>query len=119
MTPSCSAGWVSRASRRTRAEHIARGEAAQPSDEAALLVRVQPRASRNELAGERDGRLVVRVTAPPADGRANVAMRRLIAKRAGVPQSRVEIIRGRASRDKLVRIGGLDTRTLRSRLGLG
>ncbi len=36
---------------------------------AELLVRVQPRASRTELAGERDGRLLIRVTAPPADGK--------------------------------------------------
>jgi uncharacterized protein (TIGR00251 family) len=51
-----------------------------------------------------DGRLVVRVTAPPAEGKANEAVRRLIAKRLGVAKSRVTIVRGARSRDKTIRI---------------
>jgi hypothetical protein len=49
-----------------------------------IQVRVQPRARENEISGERDGALVVRVTAPPAEGKANDAARKLLAKRLGV-----------------------------------
>jgi uncharacterized protein len=73
-----------------------------------LKIRVQPGSSRNELAGKRDGAVVVRVTAPPAEGRANKAACKLLADRAGIPPSRVEIIRGALRRDKVVRLVGLD-----------
>lgn len=86
---------------------------------AEIRVRLQPRASRNEIAGERDGALVVRVTAPPAEGKANEALCRLISKRAGVGQTRVRIIRGGRSRNKLVRVEGLDEATLRRALAPG
>ena len=59
-----------------------------------IAVRLQPRARSNEIVGERDGVLVVRVTAPPVDGRANEALCRLIAKRARVGVRRVSIVRG-------------------------
>jgi uncharacterized protein len=49
-----------------------------------LSVRLQPRARRDEVVGERGGAIVIRVTAPPVDGRANDALCRLIAKAAGV-----------------------------------
>ena len=69
---------------------------------------MQPRARRDEVVGERDGRLVVRVTAPPLDGRANDAVRKLLAKRLGVAPSKVAVVRGHAGRDKLVEVEGLD-----------
>jgi len=69
-------------------------------------VRVQPRARRDEIAGTRDGRLLVRVTAPPLEGRANAAVCEAIAKAAGVPRGTVHVVRGTRSRDKLVRIEG-------------
>jgi uncharacterized protein len=75
---------------------------------AELRVRVQPRASANEITGVRDdGVLVVRVAAPPAEGKANDAVRRLIARRLRVGVSRVEIVRGGAARDKVLRIEGV------------
>jgi len=80
-------------------------------------VRVIPRASRDELAGMRDGRLLVRVTAPPLDGRANAAVCALLAKAAGVPKGAVRVVRGEASRDKRVRIDG-DAPVVRAALGL-
>ena len=69
-----------------------------------VTVRVQPGASRNEIA-ERDGQLVVRVTAQPADGKANKAVVKLLAKHFGVPPTSIEIVRGHTRRDKLVRVG--------------
>lgn len=71
-----------------------------------VRVRVVARARRDEIAGERDGRLVVRVTAPPVDGKANAAVCRLIADAYGVPKNRVTVVRGAKSRDKLVRVEG-------------
>ncbi len=83
-----------------------------------IRVRLQPRARADELAGERDGVLVARVTAPPVDGRANAALCRLIAKRAGVGVRSVSVVRGERSREKLVRVDGVGRSELRAALGL-
>jgi uncharacterized protein YggU (UPF0235/DUF167 family) len=61
---------------------------------------------------------VIRVTAPPVDGKANDALCRLIAKAAGVAPSRVSVIRGHTARDKVVRVEGVGIETLRAALGL-
>jgi uncharacterized protein len=83
-----------------------------------LRVRLQPRAKRDEVVGERAGAVVIRVTAPPVDGKANDALCRLIAKAAGVAPSKVSVIRGHAARDKVVRVEGVDLAVLRAALGL-
>ena len=49
----------------------------------------------------------VRVTAPPVDGAANEALEALLAKTLGVGRGRVSIVRGRSSRNKMVRVEGL------------
>ena len=67
-------------------------------------VRVQPKASRNQVDGYSADRLLLRVTAPPQDGKANVAVISLLADTLGVPKSRVRIIRGHGSREKLVQV---------------
>jgi uncharacterized protein (TIGR00251 family) len=87
-------------------------------DEGEIHVRVQPRARCDEVVGERDGRVVVRVTAPPVDGKANVALCRLVARAAGVPPSAVEVVRGHTSRDKTVRVRGVDVGVVRAALGV-
>ena len=81
-------------------------------------MRLQPRASRSEIVGERDGALVVRVTAPPVDGKANATLCALLARAAGVAPSRVAVARGHTGRDKVVRVEGLDDAALRIALGL-
>jgi len=83
-----------------------------------LSVRLQPRARRDEVVGERGGAVVIRVTAPPVDGKANEALCRLIARAAGVPPSRVSVVRGHTSRDKLVRVDGISADALRAALDL-
>jgi uncharacterized protein YggU (UPF0235/DUF167 family) len=87
-------------------------------EEARIEVRLQPRASRDELLGLRDGVLQARVCAAPVDGAANAALCRLIARRAGVAPSRVEVIRVERGRLKLVRVVGLGERELADALGL-
>jgi uncharacterized protein (TIGR00251 family) len=72
-----------------------------------FAVRVQPRASRDELAGERAGALLVRISAPPHDGAANESLVRLLARALGVAASAVAIVRGGSRRDKLVRVSGV------------
>jgi len=76
-------------------------------DSVLIAVRVMPRTARTEIVGERAGRLLVKVTAPPLEGRANDAVRRVLAKATGVAASRVRLVSGERGRDKLVRIEGL------------
>jgi uncharacterized protein len=83
---------------------------------ALVRVRLQPRAHGDEIVGERAGALLVRVSAPPLDGRANEALCRLLAKAAGVARGRVSVVRGASARDKVVRLEGLGAAALRERL---
>ncbi len=69
-----------------------------------LRVRVKPRASSTRLAGIRQDRLLVEVTAPPVDRKANDAVCRLVAKTLGIAAGRVTIAGGERARDKLIRI---------------
>jgi uncharacterized protein YggU (UPF0235/DUF167 family) len=62
--------------------------------------------------------VVIRVTAPPVDGKANDALCRLIAKKAGVAPSKVTVLRGHTGRDKTLRVDGVDSAALRAALGL-
>jgi uncharacterized protein YggU (UPF0235/DUF167 family) len=74
------------------------------ADDERLEVRVIPRARRNEVNGDRSGRLVVRVVAAPVDDQANLAVRKLVADHLGVRVSKVAIVSGHHSRDKVLRI---------------
>jgi uncharacterized protein (TIGR00251 family) len=82
-----------------------------------LRVRVQPRASRNALGGEREGALVVRLTAPPVEGAANEALARFLGKALGVAPSAVRVLSGATGRNKTVSVAGLDAAAARERLG--
>ena len=83
-----------------------------------LRVRLQPRARGDEVVGERDGAVLIRVTAPPVDGKANEALCRLVAKKAGVAPSRVTVVKGHTARDKTLDVEGVDIAALRAALGL-
>ena len=70
-------------------------------------VRVIPRAGRSGLAGERDGRLLVRLSAPPVEGAANQALIELFSKIFDRPRRSIRIVSGEKSRSKRIAIDGL------------
>lgn len=72
-----------------------------------FAVRVQPRASRSDVAGELDGALKVRLAAPPVDGEANEELIRLMSKLFNVARSQIVIRSGQTSRNKLIVIDGI------------
>ena len=75
-------------------------------------VQVVPRASRNELAGERNGALKVRIAAAPVAGAANKELVQFLARLFGVSRAAVEIISGQTGRVKRLRIIGLSPNSL-------
>ena len=84
-----------------------------------LRVRVQPRASRSEIAGVHGDELRIRLQAPPVDGAANEALVRFLADALGAPRSAVEIVSGLASRSKTVVIRGVAEADAARRLAIG
>ena len=77
-----------------------------------FAVRIVPRASRSEIAGEHNGALRVRIAAPPVSGAANRELVRTLAKIFKLPQNAVEIVSGATSKNKTVRRRGADAATL-------
>jgi len=71
-----------------------------------FAVRVVPRASRSGLAGEYNGALRVRITAPPVDGAANDELLKVLARAFDVPPRNVQITAGMRSKLKQVRVAG-------------
>ncbi len=69
-----------------------------------LEIHVQPGAKTSEIVGQHGDRLKIKIAAPPADNAANEALIEFIAKTAGVPKSRVKLIRGQSSRLKTLAV---------------
>ena len=78
-----------------------------------LEVRVQPRARRNALVAGQDGQWKLLLTAPAVEGRANEALVAFFAKGLGVAQSRVRLLSGEKSRQKVVELVGISKEQLR------
>lgn len=79
-------------------------------------VRVIPRAAKSGVAGTRGDAWLVRLQAPPVDGAANAELTAVLAIVLGVPKRAVSIIAGETSRQKRVRIVGIDVATAEARL---
>ena len=79
-------------------------------------IRVMPRAPRTAIEGARDGRLIVRVTAPPVDDAANEAVVAALAAALDLPRRAVRIVSGGSSRNKTLEIAGVDAVTVRTKL---
>ena len=82
-----------------------------------IRVRIQPGASTTGPAGLHDGRLKLRVQAPPLDGRANTAVIEWFAGRFEVPRRSVTLVRGERSRDKTIEVAGVTQETAVELLG--
>jgi uncharacterized protein len=85
---------------------------------ARLVIKVVPRSKRAAIEGPRNGRLVVRVTAPPVDGAANAAAIEALADALHVPRRALRIVSGETSRNKTIEVTSLDAAELKARLGL-
>jgi uncharacterized protein len=81
-----------------------------------LPVIVQPRASRNAVAGLHGGALKIHLTAPPVGGAANDACLRLLAGLLGLSRAHLSIVKGTKARHKLIRIADLSIEEIRARL---
>src|SRR3954469_7032583 len=71
-----------------------------------LSVKVQPRASKNEIGDALGDELRIKVTAPPVDAAANEALIDLLAEVLGCGKGRIELARGQTSRHKLIKLHG-------------
>jgi len=81
-----------------------------------LEIRLQPRGGRDQVMGERDGAVLIRIAAPPVDGKANAALIAFVPKTLGVPKGSVVIIRGETSRTKVIRVAGRAAADVRAAL---
>lgn len=81
-----------------------------------LAVKLQPRASTNEIVGPLGEELRIKVTAPPVDAAANEALLRLLAEKLDCPRNRIELIRGHTSRHKTIKLHGSNIAEVLKRL---
>jgi uncharacterized protein (TIGR00251 family) len=79
-------------------------------------IRVIPRSPRTRVDGERAGAILIRLAAPPVDGAANDALVAFLAEALDLPRRNVTLVAGDKSRNKRVKIDGLDEHAVRARL---
>ena len=82
----------------------------------AFAVKVHPRARKNAITGQVGDSLKLALTAPPVDGKANQAVIEFFADLFAIPRSSITIASGETSRNKIVRISGMDRAALEQRL---
>jgi uncharacterized protein (TIGR00251 family) len=83
-----------------------------------LTVKVIPGSSRNALTEGAGDRLVIKLTSPPVEGKANKQLIKFLGKRLGVSPSSISILRGAGSREKILFITGADGETVRKKIEL-
>ena len=79
-------------------------------------MRVIPRAGRSAITGVRDGAILVRLAAAPVDGAANAELIDVIARALDIPKRDVSIVSGERSRQKRIRVAGIDRAAAYARL---
>ena len=87
------------------------------ADGVLLSVKLQPRASANEIGEALGNELRIKVTAPPVDAAANEALVKFLARHLDCPRNRVEILRGHTSRHKTIKLYGLTAEAVVKGLG--
>jgi uncharacterized protein (TIGR00251 family) len=78
-----------------------------------LHVRVIPNARRTEFAGRREGELVLRLSAPAIEGKANKAAIEFLAEHFGIPRSRITLVAGEKTRHKVFELSGVESKDFR------
>jgi uncharacterized protein (TIGR00251 family) len=89
------------------------------ADGVLLSVKLQPRASKNEIAAPLGGELKIKVTAPPVDAAANEALVKFLADKLDCPRGKVELIRGHTSRHKIILLHGFKLENVLPKLSGG
>ncbi len=84
-----------------------------------LAVKLQPRASKNEIGEPLGDELKIKVTAPPVDAAANQALIELLAEKLGCSRGKVELIRGHTSRHKTLMLHGFKPEEVRRKISGG
>ena len=82
------------------------------TDTYVLALYCQPGAKKTEVQGEHDGRLKIRLAAPPVEGKANDALILWLSKTLDVNRSAIELLAGDLSRLKRVRVSGITTQAI-------
>jgi uncharacterized protein (TIGR00251 family) len=85
-------------------------------DGVVLSIKLQPRASANEIGEALGNELRIKVTAPPVDAAANEALVRLLAEKLECPRGQVELLRGHTSRHKTIKVHGMSAEDVLARL---
>lgn len=83
---------------------------------AEISVRVHPNAARSEIVGVADGVWQVKVSAPPVKGKANKELIAFLSRLLGVSKSRIAIIKGHTTRNKIIAVDGLSQEDIMKRL---
>jgi uncharacterized protein len=84
---------------------------------AAITVRITPRSGRDEITGVlENGTVKIRLKAAPVEGQANSALIKFLADVLSIAPSKIEIVAGHTSKDKLITILGLDSTTVQERI---
>jgi uncharacterized protein len=81
-----------------------------------IRVHVIPNAKINTVVGTYGDAIKIKLRAPAVQGKANAALREFLAEKLGVPQHAVVLERGERSRDKVIRIEGLNEEDVRRNL---
>ena len=76
-----------------------------------IKIKVEPRSSQSGIVGQYGDALKVKLTSPPVEGKANKELVEVLAKECGVRKGDVEIVSGKGSKNKLVRITGINSIT--------
>lgn len=82
-----------------------------------MKIRVQPGARKNEIVGPHGDSLKIKVAAPPEDGKANAELCAFLADLLGVAKSKVGVVKGHSSREKVIAVEGMTEAQIRAKLG--
>jgi uncharacterized protein len=85
--------------------------------ETTIAIRVIPKAGMDRVSEFlSDGRIKIRLTAPPSGGKANDALKKFLSRILDIRESQISIIKGFTNRDKLLSIQGVDRKTIYERI---